>query len=142
MPGSQDDARAVLFETATRYTEDQAALPISPTWFRRLFTDISIITSAETFSAAELTQLQEQQAWREGWLAERILDDILDEQIRIDTEGARPGQINALSVIDFPGHHARSANLHASVALSTLEMVNLPTSSVKQNWAATFMLKE
>lgn len=103
-PTPQEDAWAVLFETATRYTEDQAALPISPTWFRRLFTDIGIIANAETFSATELTQLLEQQAWREGWLAERILDDILDEQIRIDTEGARPGQINALSVIDFPGH--------------------------------------
>ncbi|SPW39777.1 protease La [Escherichia coli] len=31
-------------------------------------------------------------------------DEILQEQILIETEGERIGQINALSVIEFPGH--------------------------------------
>ncbi|SQI25810.1 protease [Salmonella enterica subsp. arizonae] len=42
--------------------------------------------------------------WREGFLAERMQDEILQEQILIETEGERVGQINALSVIEFPGH--------------------------------------
>ncbi len=34
----------------------------------------------------------------------RLQDEILQEQILIETEGERIGQINALSVIEFPGH--------------------------------------
>lgn len=36
--------------------------------------------------------------------AERMQDEILQEQILIETEGECVGQINALSVIEFPGH--------------------------------------
>ena len=39
-----------------------------------------------------------------GCLAQRYQDEILQEQILIETEGERIGQINALSVIEFPGH--------------------------------------
>ncbi|STJ12167.1 protease La [Escherichia coli] len=46
----------------------------------------------------------QQREWREGFLAERMQDEILQEQILIETEGERIGQINALSVIEFPGH--------------------------------------
>jgi Lon-like ATP-dependent protease len=45
-----------------------------------------------------------QREWREGFLAERMQDEILLEQILIETEGEQIGQINALSVIEFPGH--------------------------------------
>jgi predicted ATP-dependent protease len=37
---------------------------------------------------------------REGYLAERMRDEILLDQIMIDTEGECIGQINALSVIE------------------------------------------
>jgi Lon-like ATP-dependent protease len=45
-----------------------------------------------------------QREWREGYLAERMQDEILLEQILIETEGEQVGQINALSVVEFPGH--------------------------------------
>ena len=49
----------------------------------------------------------QQREWREGFLAERMQDEILQEQILIETEGERIGQINALSVIEFPGSSTR-----------------------------------
>lgn len=104
LPRPASDAWPRLLELATRYTEDQCSLPVNPLWFERLFTSIATITGTETFSGEAFQQLLEQQAWREGYLAERILDDILDDQVRVDTQGEQVGQINALSVIEFPGH--------------------------------------
>jgi Lon-like ATP-dependent protease len=51
-----------------------------------------------------MVQMLEQRAWREGFLPERMQDELLLEQILVETEGERVGQINALSVIEFPGH--------------------------------------
>jgi predicted ATP-dependent protease len=82
-----------------------------------------------------------QREWREGYLADRMQDEILLEQILVETEGERVGQINALSVIEFPGIRARSANLPVSAALCILAMASLPTLNVKPSWAATFTPK-
>jgi predicted ATP-dependent protease len=82
-----------------------------------------------------------QREWREGYLAERMQDEILQEQILIETEGECVGQINALSVIEFPAIRARLANLHVSAASCILAMANLSTLNVKPSWAATFMPK-
>lgn len=42
--------------------------------------------------------------WRESYLAERMQDEIELGQILIETEGEVVGQINGLSVLDYPGH--------------------------------------
>jgi predicted ATP-dependent protease len=99
------------------------------------------MTDAQTFDAEQLTTMLTQREWREGYLAERMQDEILLEQILIETEGEQVGQINALSVVEFPGIRVRLANLHVSAALCTSAMANLTTLSVKRNWAATFMQK-
>lgn len=83
----------------------------------------------------------QQREWREGFLAERMQDEILQEQILIETEGERIGQINALSVIEFPGHPRALANLLALAALCILAMVNSPTSNAKRSLAAISMRK-
>ena len=62
------------------------------------------MTDARTFDAEQLTTMLTQREWREGYLAERMQDEILLEQILIETEGEQVGQINALSVVEFPGH--------------------------------------
>jgi predicted ATP-dependent protease len=92
-------------------------------------------------SPEQLTQMLAQREWREGYLADRMQDEILLEQILVETEGERVGQINALSVIEFPGIRARSGNRPVSAALCTLAMASLPTSNAKPSWAATFTPK-
>lgn len=63
-----------------------------------------LLCDGDTFSGEQLNLMLQQREWREGFLAERMQDEILQEQILIETEGERIGQINALSVIEFPGH--------------------------------------
>lgn len=104
LPAPAADAWQVFIREAVRYTGDQETLPLCPSWIGRQLREVAAFTEDETFGAAELTQMLAQREWREGYLAERMQDEILLEQILIETEGEMVGQINALSVIEFPGH--------------------------------------
>ncbi|ESF30287.1 protease La-like protein, partial [Salmonella enterica subsp. enterica serovar Tennessee str. TXSC_TXSC08-21] len=66
--------------------------------------EASPLCEGDTCGAEALSLMLARREWREGFLAERMQDEILQEQILIETEGERVGQINALSVIEFPGH--------------------------------------
>ncbi|TNV21685.1 Lon protease family protein [Buttiauxella sp. B2] len=104
LPAPATDAWQVFIREAVRYTGDQETLPLCPSWIGRQLREVAAFTENETFDAAALTQMLAQREWREGYLAERMQDEILLEQILIETEGEMVGQINALSVIEFPGH--------------------------------------
>lgn len=104
LPSPARDAWTVLIREAVRYTGDQETLPLSPLWLTRQLREVAAFTQEETFSGDQLSQMLMQREWREGYLAERMQDEILLEQILIETEGDMIGQINALSVIEFPGH--------------------------------------
>ena len=95
------------------------------------------ISGNGAFTGEQLSQMLAQREWREGYLADRMQDEILLEQILVETEGERIGQINALSVIEFPGIRVRLASLHASAASSILAMASLPTSNGKPSWVET-----
>ncbi len=104
LPAPATDAWQAFIREAVRYTGDQETLPLCPSWIGRQLREVAAFTEDEAFGAAELTQMLAQREWREGYLAERMQDEILLEQILIETEGEMVGQINALSVIEFPGH--------------------------------------
>jgi Lon-like ATP-dependent protease len=104
LPAPAADAWQVFIREAVRYTGDQETLPLCPSWIGRQLREVAAFTDNETFGAVDLTQMLAQREWREGYLAERMQDEILLEQILIETEGEMVGQINALSVIEFPGH--------------------------------------
>lgn len=104
LPSPAIDAWPALVREAVRYTGDQETLPLCPSWISRQLREVAAFTDNDTFSGEELTQMLAQREWREGYLAERMQDEILLEQILIETEGEMVGQINALSVIEFPGH--------------------------------------
>lgn len=104
LPAPATDAWQVLIREAVRYTGDQETLPLCPSWISRQLREVAAFTEEDNFGAEELTQMLAQREWREGYLAERMQDEILLEQILIETEGEMVGQINALSVIEFPGH--------------------------------------
>lgn len=105
LPGPSADAWPVFIREATRYTTDQQMLPLCPRWITRQLREVAPFIEEEgPFNAAQLQTMLEQREWREGFLAERMQDEILLEQILIETDGEQIGQINALSVIEFPGH--------------------------------------
>lgn len=104
LPTPAADAWATLIREAVRYTGDQETLPLCPLWLSRQLREVAALTADDTFDNDALTTMLAQREWREGFLAERMQDEILLEQILIETEGERIGQVNALSVIEFPGH--------------------------------------
>ena len=104
MPGPESDAWQPLIQEGVRYTGDQQTLPLSPQWISRQLREVAAFCEGERFSAGQLSTMLAQRQWREGYLAERMQDEILLDQILIETDGEQVGQINALSVIEFPGH--------------------------------------
>ncbi|EOT8830846.1 AAA family ATPase [Escherichia fergusonii] len=104
LPLPATDAWQVLIREGVRYTGEQETLPLDPQWITRQLKEVAPLCEANTCSGEQLSLMLAQRQWREGFLAERMQDEILQEQILIETEGERVGQINALSVIEFPGH--------------------------------------
>lgn len=104
LPTPAADCWPALIHEAVRYTGDQQILPLCPEWLKRQLKDVSAYCEGAVFNAAQLQEMFAARAWREGFLAKRIQDEILFDQILIETEGERIGQINALSVVEFPGH--------------------------------------
>ncbi|MBJ3589968.1 Lon protease family protein [Salmonella enterica subsp. enterica serovar Saintpaul] len=104
LPYPAPDAWPVLIREAVRYTGEQDTLPLNPLWITRQLKEVAPLCESETCNAEQFSLMLAQREWREGFLAERMQDEILQEQILIETEGERVGQINALSVIEFPGH--------------------------------------
>lgn len=104
LPSPAPDAWEVLIREAVRYTGDQETLPLCPLWLTRQLKEVAPYCEDNAFTGEEMAAMLEQRAWREGFLPERMQDEILLEQILVETEGERIGQINALSVIEFPGH--------------------------------------
>ncbi|WP_436893720.1 AAA family ATPase [Siccibacter turicensis] len=104
LPVPAEDSWPVLIHEAVRYTGDRQTLPLCPVWLLRQLREVAAFTEDAQFTAAQLEEMLATREWREGYLAERMQDEILLDQILIETEGERVGQINALSVVEFPGH--------------------------------------
>ena len=104
LPTPGPDAWTGLMREAVRYTGDQETLPLCPLWISKQLREVGAIGGQGPFTGEQFIQMLAQREWREGYLADRMQDEILLEQILVETEGERIGQINALSVIEFPGH--------------------------------------
>lgn len=104
LPMPAADAWTSLIREAVRYTGDQETLPLCPLWLSKQLREVGVISGEGRFTGEQYVQMLAQREWREGYLADRMQDEILLEQILVETEGERIGQINALSVIEFPGH--------------------------------------
>lgn len=102
LPAPEDDFWSPLINEGCRYTGDQTLLPLCPRWISRQLT--AAFGDNGTLSAESLTAALEARQWRENYLPERMLEEISQEQVLIETEGTAIGQINGLSVLDFPGH--------------------------------------
>lgn len=103
LPPIAEDAWPILVHTAIRAIGDQGTLPLSPTLIARTLREAAL-HSNEVIDAQALNETLASRRWREGYLAERMHDEIELGQILIETEGEVIGQINGLSVLEYPGH--------------------------------------
>lgn len=104
LPPLAADAWYPLMIQAVRYTGDQGSLPLSPLWISQQLSEAALYAEEEQITANALEAALNAREWRESYLAERMQDEIELGQIMIETEGEVVGQINGLSVLDYPGH--------------------------------------
>ncbi|MDL4913422.1 MAG: Lon protease family protein [Enterobacterales bacterium endosymbiont of Blomia tropicalis] len=102
LPLPEADFWPELIKEGVRYSGDQETLPLCPRWLLRQIRESSLM--GESVNAETLREALDARLWRENYLNERMRDEILLKQILIETEGEVVGQINGLSVVEYPGH--------------------------------------
>lgn len=106
LPRLATETYPLLVNAAVRESGDQLSLPLSPVWLNRQTLEASryLQSSDNLITAKAFTTAQHQKLWRESYLLERAQDEIDQGQLHIETEGFVIGQINALSILEYPGH--------------------------------------
>ncbi len=104
LPPLSADAWPELIKQATRHTEDQLCLPLDIQWLQQKLESAANYQQENQITGHSLQQAEENRAWRHGYLSERCMDEMLKGQVLIRTQGSVIGQINGLSVIEYPGH--------------------------------------
>lgn len=104
LPSLTPEAWEVLLTQSARQHEDQLILSLDIDWLLRQLRYATRFNHDATLSADALTKAQENRLWRHSYLLERSRDEILQGQLVIQTEGDVIGQINGLSVLDYPGY--------------------------------------
>ncbi|WP_261817366.1 Lon protease family protein [Vibrio gallicus] len=87
-----------------RICEEQHYAPLSSQWILSLIRESAIESNAQTIDATHIDAVVEGRYYRESYLPNRALDDILEGQVLIQTQGEQVGQVNGLTVVDIPGH--------------------------------------
>lgn len=83
LPPIAEDAWPILVHTAIRAIGDQGTLPLSPTLIARTLREAAL-HSNEVIDAQALNETLASRRWREGYLAERMHDEIELGQILIE----------------------------------------------------------
>ncbi|OEF30187.1 AAA family ATPase [Vibrio rumoiensis] len=105
LPQLQDsEAWEVLLKHGTRETEDQERLPLCLIWHKGLLAEASIEAQHQPIKSIHLLKALTHKEYRQSYLPMRAIDDILEGQVIIETQGERVGQVNGLTVIEIPGH--------------------------------------
>ncbi len=104
LPNFSNDSILSIMKAGARETEDQHYVPLCPIWHNSLLSEAAIESSNQEITPQHITLALEHKYFRESYLPERAMDDILDGQVIIETDGEQVGQVNGLTVIDVPGH--------------------------------------
>lgn len=104
LPQLTVEALVSLMTAGARYTEDQHYAPLCVMWHRALLEEAAIEANGDVIEAIHIEQSIDARHYRESYLPERALDDILDGQVFIETQGEQVGQVNGLTVVDIAGH--------------------------------------
>ncbi len=103
LPPLNADMWPMFTRQAIRYTGDQLTLPLCPVWILDRLKEAAIYATAE-ITAESLQQAESTKRWRESYLFEKTQEEVELGQVNIETEGQVIGQINGLSVLEYPGH--------------------------------------
>ncbi|MBW3697015.1 Lon protease family protein [Vibrio sp. T187] len=93
-----------ILAAGARETEDQHYVPLCLVWHNALLSEAAIESDSNPIAPEHIDSAIEHKSSREAYLPERALEDILDGQVIIETDGEQVGQVNGLTVIDVPGH--------------------------------------
>ena len=104
IPRLSAEAWPAMLRLAIRYSTDQGSLTLCPAWLSAQLTEAALYNQDELLTLKSFEAAISGRAWRESYLQERMQDEIELGQIRIETEGEVVGQINGLSVLEYPGH--------------------------------------
>ncbi|MET2954474.1 Lon protease family protein [Vibrio harveyi] len=103
-PALSNEAFRRLILAGMRYTEDQHYLPLGVLWHNQLLGLASQYSNSSSIEFDDIDRAIDDKYYRESYLPQRAVDDILDGQVIIETTGEQVGQINGLTVIDMAGH--------------------------------------
>ncbi|OCG38104.1 Lon protease [Gilliamella sp. Bim1-2] len=104
LPNIDTLAFAKIYKEATRYTGDQHYLPLSVDWINSLLVNATHFMQNNVIDESAITSAIKQKSWHENYLQERLHEEIFSNQIMINTKEQVVGQINGLSVIEYPGY--------------------------------------
>jgi len=104
VPRLAADAWPEFLKIAIRQSTDQGSLILDPVWLNTQLSEAALYNEDELLSAKAFEAATSSRAWRESYLQERMQDEIELGQILIETDGEVVGQINGLSVLEYPGH--------------------------------------
>ncbi|OCL19338.1 hypothetical protein A9G03_06345 [Gilliamella sp. wkB171] len=104
LPHIDKSAFTRLYKEATRYTGDQFYLPMAVDWVYALLVNAAHYMQNSVIDESAISKSIKQKLWRESYLTERFYDEIFTNQIMINTKDQVVGQINGLSVIEYPGY--------------------------------------
>lgn len=103
LPPLLPEAFRPLINAGIRYTEDQQYLPLSPDWLHSLLIEAARFTD-ERINAHSIEHARTQKYWRENYLIQRFRDEVYSNMRTINTQDRIIGQINGLSVLEYPGY--------------------------------------
>ncbi|WP_081299234.1 AAA family ATPase [Gilliamella sp. wkB18] len=104
LPIIDSSAFSKIYREAIRHTGDQYYLPFSVDWIHSMLVNASYFGQDNMINEYSINQSVKEKSWREDYLKERIYEEIFSNQIMIKTKGYVVGQINGLSVIEYPGY--------------------------------------
>ncbi|CAM3066876.1 AAA family ATPase [Vibrio mytili] len=104
LPTLDEPALRRLMLAGMRYTEDQHYLPLGVLWHSQLLNLACQHSDSEVISYDAIDKAIDDKYYRESYLPQRAVYDILDGQVIIETTGEHIGQINGLTVIEMAGH--------------------------------------
>ncbi|MEM8258307.1 AAA family ATPase, partial [Morganella morganii] len=88
LPPLSADGWYELLRQGMRFQEDKRTLPLDLTWLTTLLRDAATLLPADTITAEALRKIKDNRSWRHGYLADRGLDEILQGQVYIQTQGS------------------------------------------------------
>ncbi|EJA7356028.1 AAA family ATPase [Vibrio parahaemolyticus] len=103
-PSLDEGAFQRLLLAGMRLTEDQHYLPLGVMWHCQLLSLAAQFSDQNIIDYVAIDKAIDDKYYRESYLPQRAVYDILDGQVIIETTGEQIGQINGLTVIDMAGH--------------------------------------